>query len=945
LVLNGVELALVGSFRLTIGGREVDAGPARQRTLLAALAVDAGQRVPLGTLIDRIWGEAPPTAAREGVYAYVTRLRQVFARAGLPTSPLRSGSGGYALDLEADRVDLLRFQRLVADARLDRYGEESRAAALERALELCRGPALADLSGSWVQRTRELLEQQRLDALLLWAALLLRLGRPGDVIGPLRELAGQHPLVEPVAARLIEALARDGRPAEALASYAEIRRVLVAQLGTEPGIELRRLHQAILVGDLENTATAVTAPAEPPAPAERRPAQLPRDISAFTGRRDELNALDEALVQASQEPAAVLVATITGTAGVGKTALAVHWAHQMRHRFPDGQLYVDLRGFAPSGRTVTPAHAILGFLDGLGVPATQLPADLDAQAALYRSLLAGRRVLVVLDNARDADQVRPLLPGEPGCVVVVTSRNRLSALVADGAHPVNVGLFTATEAREVLSRRLGADRVAAEPAAAWEIVVRCARLPLALTIATARALQSGFPLGAVAAELSDVRDRLDAVTPVDLTDEVGTAFSWSYDRLTPAAARLFRLLGLLAGPDISATAAAEIAGLPRPQVQRLLAGLAGASLITEHAPGRYTLHDLLRAYAAELSRRVDTEEERRVAAGRLLDHYCRTAYAAERRLSPQRDPASFMLCAGAAGPAAASGPDQFSGLEQAMAWLGTEHEVLLSAIRQAAEYQLDAQVWQLAWSLDTFLFRRGRWHEFALVWLAAERAADRLGDPAAHAYAQGRLGTGYLLIGRFADANVHFRSALDGYQQAGDRIGLANTHRSFATLAERQGQPEGLLTHGQQALALFQAAGDDRGLALTYNTLGWYHAQYGEPDQALVLCEQALALARRFGDYDLEAHIWDTIGYARNRLGDHAEAADSYQHALDLFNDVGDRYNQACTLSHLGDDRHADGELEAARAAWQRALDILTDLDHPDAAEVSGKLRAIGADG
>jgi DNA-binding SARP family transcriptional activator/tetratricopeptide (TPR) repeat protein len=930
-----------------VGGHEVNAGPARQRTLLAALAVEAGQRVPMETLIDRVWGEAPPSAAREGVYAYMTRLRQVFARAGLAHPPLRPGSGGYALELDPERVDVLRFQRLVADARQDRDADDSRVAALDRALGLCRGPALAGLSGPWVVRTRELLAQQRLDAVLLWAALQMRLGRAGVVVAPLRELAGQHPLVEPLAARLIEALGRDSRPAEALACYAATRELLVAQLGTEPGAELRRLHQAILAGDLDGTAAAAppaAVPATVPA-AGQRPAQLPRDIGGFVGRGAELAALDAALAEGGREPAAMVISTISGTAGVGKTALAVHWAHRVRDRFPDGQLYLDLRGFGPGRRVVAPADAIRGFLDGLGVPAARLPPDLDAQAARYRSVLADRRVLVVLDNARDAEQARPLLPGAPGCLVVVTSRDRLSPLVADGAHPVDLDLLTPTESRAVLVRRLGAERVAAEPEAAEQVIVRCARLPLALTIAAARVLQSGFPLDTVAAELAQAQGRLDALAPGDPASEVRAAFSWSYDALTPAAARLFRLLGLLSGPDISVAAAASIAGHPRPDARRLLAGLARASLITEPAPGRYACHDLLRAYAADLSRAVDTGAERRAATGRLFDFYVRTAYDADRLLKPHRDPPELAAPATPPAPVPAGVPaavpmEAFAGREAAMAWLAAEHAVLRYALRQAADSGFDTHAWQLAWALDTFLFRRGHWHDLADAWQVAERAAGRLGDAAAHVHARRRLGYACTLLGRYADAHVHYRHVLDRYVRTGDLVGQAFTHHNLATLGVRQGDAEELLGHARRALTLFQTAGHDRGQALALNQIGWYHALSGDHSQALVRCRQALALLQRLGDRGTEAHTWDILGYAHHHLGDHAQAADSYQHALDLFGDSGDRYNQADILSHLGDTRHAAGDHAAARTAWRQALDILTDLDHPDAAAVRAKLHA-----
>jgi DNA-binding SARP family transcriptional activator len=613
----GAQLSLLGWVRLTVAGRDVDLGPARQRTLLAVLAVSAGQPVPLETLVDRVWGDRPPSAARAGVYAYMSRLRQVFAGAGLPAMPCRAGAGGYLLDLAADRVDLLRFQRLVAQAHQGTGTDQGRAAALDRALALWRGPALADLAGPWVLRTRESLALQRLDAVLLWAELHLRLGQPGLVIGPLRELAGQYPLVEPLAARLIEALGRDGRPAEALAAYAATRRVLITQLGTEPGAELRRRHEAILAGE-HDSAGGIPAspppgatPARPPAqqppvrvpagqrPPVRRPAQLPRAAAGFTGRQPELATLDAALPEPGGQ--STPVAAVTGTAGVGKTALVVHWAHRVRDRFPDGQLYVDLRGYSADGRPVAPTEATRLLLDGLGVPAERVPPTLAARTALYRSLLADQRVLVVLDNARGAGQARPLLPGAPGCLVVVASRDRLTPLVADCAQFLHLDLLTAADARTLLARRLGTARIAAEPAAVEQIIAGCAGLPLALTIAAARAIQSGFPLGAIAAEFAEAGGRLD----LPAVDELRAAFARSYEGISADAAALFRRLGTHPGRDVTAGQAADLTGQPRARAHRLLTELAEATLLVERSPGRYSYHSLLRAYAADLARATE----------------------------------------------------------------------------------------------------------------------------------------------------------------------------------------------------------------------------------------------------------------------------------------------------------------------------------------------------
>jgi DNA-binding SARP family transcriptional activator len=474
-----------------VAGRPIDLGPAKQRTLFAVLLVNADQPVSLDTLIDLLW-DAPPAGARSGVYSYITRLRKVLARAGATEAqPIRlvNGPGGYLLEVDTDRVDLHRFRRLVERARDGADPPERRAALLDEAVDLWQGPALVDLTGTWAARIRDTLEQQRLDAVLLWARNQLNRGSAPAVIGTLRDLAVEHPLVEPLAALLIQALCLAGRTAEALDWYAQFRRRLVDELGSEPNAELRGLHQAMLTGAMDRPAVVVQ-PVPPP------PAQLPLDMYGFVGRRRELSYLDATMAKAAEQPTAVIVSAVSGPAGVGKTALVVHWAHQVAGRFPDGQLYVNLRGTASSGSPMAPAEALHGFLEALGVPAERLPTTVDAQAALYRSLLAGRRMLVLLDDAAGVEQVRPLLPGAAGCLAVVTSRDRLTGLVAsDGAQPLILDVLSRAQSWRLLAHRVGHGRVSAEPQAVDRILTGCAGLPLALaTVAAEAAAHPGTPL-------------------------------------------------------------------------------------------------------------------------------------------------------------------------------------------------------------------------------------------------------------------------------------------------------------------------------------------------------------------------------------------------------------------------------------------------------------------
>jgi hypothetical protein len=544
---------------------------------------------------------------------------------------------GYLLDLCGDGTDVQEAERLLTQGM--RSAEPAEAARqLRQALSLWRGRPLADVTGvAWLEEQSERLDLLQLRIRQALSEARLAAGEHTQLVPELEEMAAGHPLDERIHEQLMLALYRSGRQADALAIYHRLRGTLDEELGIGPGQPLRDLEMAILRQD-----PALDAPVPagvPAAPQVPVPAQLPPAVPGFTGRGAELASLDmladygatvgQAAAAAPAAPAAMAICAVSGTAGVGKTALAVHWAHRVAGRFPDGQLYVNLRGFGPAGTAVDPGQALSGFLDALGVPAARIPADLDARAGLYRSLLAGKRVLVVLDNARSADQVRPLLPGSPGCLAVVTSRDQLAGLVAtEGARPLPLDLLTTADARELLTQRLGEARVAAEPQAAGDIIAACARLPLALTIAASRAATNpGFPLAAVAAELGEACCALDPFHGSDHATDVRAVFSWSYRALSPEAARLFRLLGLHPGPDIPVAAAASLAAVPPARARMVLAELTRTHLLAEPAPGRYALHDLLRAYASEQAHAHETQSDRHAAVHRVLDHYLHTAHS------------------------------------------------------------------------------------------------------------------------------------------------------------------------------------------------------------------------------------------------------------------------------------------------------------------------------
>jgi len=698
----------------------------------------------------------------------------------------------------------------------------------------------------------------------------------------------------------------------------------------------------------EHRRPARPAPSRQPAPAQRPvadrahrvvPRQLPPAARHFGGRERELAELAEltglaGLPGGTRAAGTVAVTAIGGTAGVGKTTLAVYWAHRVADRFPDGNLYINLRGFDPGGRATDPAVATRHFLEALEVPAPRVPADPEAQTALYRSLLATRRMVIVLDNARDAAQVRPLLPAAPGCLVLITSRNLLSGLIAaEGAHPVMLDLFTATEARQVLANRLGADRVAAAPRAVDEIVERCGRLPLALAVVAARAAaHPGLPLDAVAVELAGAREQLDAFADHDPYTDVRAVLSWSYHALSAPAARLFRLLSLHPGPDVTAPAAASLAAVDLPEARALLTELSRANLATERRGGRYACHDLLRAYAASLAGTTDSEPERRACTNRLVDHYRHTAQAANRVLDPTVDHAVPDA------PAGALTPEPFTDPRQALDWFAAEHAVLLNIVDHAAAAGRDVSVGPLAHAVAPFLDRQGHWHDGLAIWGTAVGSAQRLGDRAAQARAQRQLGRAYTRLYRFDDADVHLRRALELAAATGDRTEQAHVNGMLAILCERRGQLDLALQYNREALDLYRATGHRRGEANARNGIGWNLTLLGEHGPALDHCQQALAVLEREGDRAGQAQTWDSLGHAHHHLGHHAEAAACYRHALELVRELGDRFGEAEGFDRIGDVQYDTGDLATARLSWRQALDILTELDHPSAERIRLKL-------
>jgi DNA-binding SARP family transcriptional activator/Tfp pilus assembly protein PilF len=946
--LPALRFGVLGPLRVWRHGTVVDLGPVQQRVVLAVLALQAGRPAGRQQMIDAVWGETQPRNAVNLVQRHVSGLRRALEpdRPGrTPSDLLTWTDAGYLLTLPPGALDLDLFVRGLARARSAQAGGQLQeaAAALHSALELWRGPVCDGLSSPFLDAQADRLAESRVSALEERIELDLMIGGQGDLIAELRDLIAEHPLRERLRGLLMLALYRAGRQADALTAFRDARRQLRDELGVEPSAPLQRLHQQILAAD-----PALAPAGAPQAGADVKvsrprvvPAQLPHHIPDFAGRDAELGRLDTLLDRdGSGARNAVVITVITGTAGVGKSALALYWAHRARNLFPDGQLYVNLRGFGPAGSAMEPAEAIHGFLEAFAVPPERMPLDLDERAALYRSVLADLRVLVVLDNARDVDQVRSLLPGSPGCAVLVTSRNRLTSLVAaDGAQPVELDLLPDAEARRLLSSRLGPDRVASEPASVDEIIKACAGLPLALVVAASNAVaNSRLPLSALAGELRKTESRLDALGADDQYTNVRAVFSWSYHALSPPAARQFRLLGVHAGPDISLSAAASLAGVPLAQARRELADLVRAHLVTQWAPGRFVTHDLLREYASELSMIHDSAADRRLAVLRILDHYLHTAYRADQLLRPRRDDPIAL----APLPPLVT-PETLADYRDAVAWLATERQVLLAALRQAVSYGFDTHVWQLAWAVTSYFDRHGHWYDAAASHEEGLKAARRLADLQAQAIIHICLASAYGRLGRHDAANEQMRRALELYEVLDDQAGKAHAHRTLTWVLDRQGRYREALTHAEQAVELFRIAGRPAGQARALNAAGWFHIQLGAPAEGLRLCQRALdmqmEIADRFGLVD----TLDSIARAHASLARYDEATACYRQARQLCREFDDRYDEAQILVHLGDTSLAADDPDSAAAAWRDAVTIFDDLDLPEAANLRAKLSDLAA--
>jgi DNA-binding SARP family transcriptional activator/Tfp pilus assembly protein PilF len=964
-----IRLSVLGPVRAWRGDVEIDLGPPQQRAILALLLVKAGQPAGMGELISLLWPHDPPVSAANVIQRCVGALRRALEPGLAPRANgrwlLRQG-GGYRLALDTATLDLLQFRALARQARAALDGQRGADAVplYVQALQLWRGQCAA---GVETDAMFTAIDQERLTVAQEAADSTLRFGGARLLLPALRQAAAGAPLDEPLQARLMLVLAAAGYQAEALGVYQMVARQLADELGMDPTQELRSAYQKVL--RQQATPDAPSVPSQPareaqggeqPAngasiefagvdvsdaveiaedadesPAPLVPlAQLPADLPTFTGRKSELDRLTGLLESTDRNPSAVRIVAIDGMAGIGKTTLAVHLAHQIAHDYPDGQLYLNLRGFDSSGTAVTASEALRIFLDALGVGPQRIPAEPEAQAALYRSMLHGRKVLVLLDNARDVEQIRPLLPASSGCLVIITSRNQLTGLITThAAYPLTVESFSAQDARATLTQRLDPYRLADDSDALDEIVELCAGLPLAVAIVAARATVHYYlPMSAIASELRDARTRLDAFSANDPATDIRAVFSWSYELLSPPAARLFRLLSLHAGPDISTAAMASLIGAPESSTRRLVTELTRARLLVEGHPHRFSMHDLIRVYAEELAAETDTEADRVSARTRLFDFYLHTASQANSIMGPYFIPIELA----AAEPGVA--PVDLPSKQHAMGWFVAEHQVLSAAVRLAADCGFGRHAWQLALIPQQFLQRQGYWHDWESITRVGLAAAIKADDLTGQAHSRRSLAGALHFLGRNDEALTELESTHWLFAELGYTTEHAYLHGNFGAVLALQGRYEQAIEHYQQALRLYVEMGDRNGQAATLERIGGCLIRLGSYQQGIDFIDEAMEIYRALDNGIGQGDCWTALGDAHHLLGEYHQAADCHARAIAFFKENGDRTYEAQVLVALGDSWLAADYETAAGEAWERALAILDELRLPLANPVRTRL-------
>ncbi|MGW6444747.1 BTAD domain-containing putative transcriptional regulator [Lentzea sp. NPDC055074] len=882
------EYRVLGPLEVLLDGEPVAVPAGRGRVLLATLLLRANEFVPVDELVERVWDGDPPAPdrAHKTLQTVVMRLRQSLGEANC----VRTSSRGYSAEVGAGQLDLARFRELTAKG-------EHRAA-----LELWRGPVLGNVASDSLHHedVPSLLEEQ---IVALERRIDEDLARATDVLVPeLRSLVRRHPLRETFWAQLMLALHRAGQQAEALATYQEVRTRLADELGVDPGQRLREAHEQVLSGEVPAQVVV--------------PRQLPAVPPYFVGREDELTRLTEMAEARPGVP--VLISAINGIGGIGKTTLALRWAHQVVGRYPDGQLHVNLRGFDTRAEPLDPYVVVRDFLVTLGVPAptVRIMSD-DAVVAQYRSMLAQRRMLVMLDNARNVEQVRPLLPGGTGNLVLVTSRNHLSGLVArEGARPVALDVMDEQAATDLLVERIGAARASAEQDAVARLVERCAGLPLALGVVAARAAY-GDSLAVLADELE--RERLDALDIDDPTTGVRSVFSWSLRSISEPAGRLFVLLGLHPGPDFAVEAAASLTALPVEEARRALHELVARSLLTAMDNGRFSLHDLLRDYAAERVMEMP-EEERGLALRRMLDHYLHTAHACWQQLQFNIPPIVTEP------PAAGVVLEPVADADEAWAMFGVEHRVMLNAAERAGEFGADDFTWKVMFVMHGYLSREGYLYDVAAGHRRGLAAAERLGDFHAQSLMHRRLAATLISFNEYDEGEHHLREAIRCAEPAGDVLAEAHLRRGLAFTYEKQGRFAEALDVLADVHPRMEGHSDSYEVGRHLAAFGRAHHNTGQGARALELC---LGAARKFSETEYNgqeegpAGNLETLGDIYRGLGRHDEAIESYERALVVWRSMRGGTNVADCLLMLGRAFIDAGRPERAREALTEGLDVI----------------------
>ncbi|MFF4622581.1 AfsR/SARP family transcriptional regulator [Nonomuraea jabiensis] len=989
-VEGGLRFAVLGPVRAWRDGQELDLGTPLQRSILGMLLLREGHAVTPNEMIDAVWGEDAPPRALGALRTYVSRLRTVLE----PDRPARSRpelltsiGRGYALRLPDGSLDLVRFERGVQDSESARKGGRLREAAggLREALSLFEGEPLAGTVGPYSEHQRDRLIERRISVVETLMDVDLELGNHAKVVSELIALTADHPLREKLRAQLMLAYYRCGRQGDALNVFTETREALIEELGIEPGPELAALHQRILAADPTLAAAEVPAeePAEEPeqrqAPQLPRPAQLPAAVNDFTGRKEvavRLRTLLSAQSSAQSSAEGVPVVAVSGIGGVGKTALAVHVAHLAEDLFPDGQLYADLRGY--TDEATVPESALGGFLRALGIPPDIVPDGLPERAALYRSILADRRILVLLDNARDAEQVSQLLPGSPGCAAIVTSRGKLADLPS--ARLIDLDVMEPGEALSLFASVAGAERVSAEHGAAMDVVAACGFLPLAVRIVAARlAARPSWTVASLVPRLADEQRRLDELRVGNLAVEA--TFALGYGQLAPVQARAFRLLSLSKGPDISTGAAAAVLAVSQFEAESVLESLVDASLLEAPAPGRYRFHDLLKLFARRQLDKTERPEAKAQALHRLLGFYLASAQSAHSlAYEGSMIPANIVTI---------SEGLSFISVDEAVAWLIAEGDSLFAAINQAAASAVAGEqllpAGDLLVAMEPLLEAGTHTREFAQSTRAVLSAAQRIGDQGSELRSRYVLGRVLFADNQLKAAEGHFRVVHELSTARGEKIVTGEVLNALAVVVGRQrrhvealelfdaamrfyrandvpagealvlsysardhlglGRPADAIAAAEKGLALFTEIGSGAGTARARYHLGIVLSRVGRLTEAVHHHAECLAFFRASKQRVWEQRVCSRLAETFIAAGRHPEAVRHAEQALVVSREIGHPYGEALSLTVLGKALRGLGSTTRSLECLRQAFEIFSRLGAPEAGDLKALIEAVPAEG